>query len=103
MRLTNESNQKPPTAYPHAIKHDGTHAKPIDPVQCQKSNRSNQPNHINHPNQSVHLAPCQISVFIRQSKYIILQRRKQTKSTQSINECNKLKTKPSQVKSKQMK
>ena len=45
---------KPPTAYPHAIKYQGTHAKQVDPVQCQTSNRSNQPNHINHPNQSIH-------------------------------------------------
>ena len=53
---------------------------PINPIQCQASSRSNQPNHINHPNQSIHSTPCQISVFIRQSDYIILQRRNKSNS-----------------------
>ena len=62
------------------------------PTQCQASNPSNQPNHINHPNQSIHSTPCQISMFKGQSNYSIIQRRRQTISNQSVNECNHLKT-----------
>ena len=41
--------------------------------------------------------------FIRQTNYSIMQWRKTTKSKQTINQCNQLKTKSSQVQSKQIK